>query len=165
MLAADEVWRLQGGKDHRAYRTSDDRYIIVCAIERRFFKTLLELLGIDDLALARQYDQSEWPMQIERFESVFASRTRDEWCALLEGTDACFAPVLSLTEAPQHEHNKSRGTFVDIDGVTQPAPAPRFSRTVSEIGRAPGSATDDVAEILLDWGLSDAEIDELAIRS
>lgn len=171
-LHAGGLWQDQRGSNildgaapfYRAYRTSDDRYVIVCAIERRFFKALLELLGIDDTYLDEQYDQSKWPIQIERFESVFAGRTRDEWCVLLEGTDACFAPVLSLTEAPQHEHNQSRGTFVDIDGVTQPAPAPRFSRTVSEIGNAPGAVNADVVEVLLDWGLSDAEIDDLAVR-
>lgn len=171
-LHAGGLWQDQRGSNildgaapfYRAYRTSDDRYIIVCAIERRFFKALLELLGIDDTTLAEQYDRSKWPKQIARFTSVFAGRTRDEWCTLLEGTDACFAPVLSLTEAPQHEHNQSRGTFVDVDGVTQPAPAPRFSRTVSEIGNAPGAVNADVVEVLLDWGLSDAEIDNLAVR-
>ena len=171
-LHAGGLWQDQRGSNildgaapfYRAYRTNDDRYIIVCAIERRFFKALLELLGIDDTTLAEQYDQSKWPIQIEWFESVFAGRTRDEWCALLEGTDACFAPVLSLTEAPQHEHNQTRSTFVDIDGVTQPAPAPRFSRTVSEIGNTPGAVNADVVEVLLDWGLSDSEIDNLAVR-
>jgi alpha-methylacyl-CoA racemase len=171
-LHAGGLWQDRRGSNildgaapfYRAYRTSDDRYIIVCAIERRFFKALLELLGIDDVALAEQYDQSKWAKQIARLASVFARRTRDEWCALLEGTDACFAPVLSLTEAPQHEHNQSRGTFVDVDGVTQPAPAPRFSRTVSEIGNAPGAVNAGVVEVLLDWGLSDAEIDNLAVR-
>ena len=93
---------------YRAYRTSDEQYIIVCAIERRFFKAMIELLGIDDIDLNEQHDKSKWPQQIERFETIFAGKTRDEWCALLEGTDACFAPVLSLMEAPQHAHNISR---------------------------------------------------------
>jgi alpha-methylacyl-CoA racemase len=146
---------------YRAYRTSDDSYVIVCAIEQRFFKALLESLAIDDIDLAEQHDRSKWPLQIERFESVFASKTRDEWCDLLEGTDACFAPVLSLTETPEHHHNKARGTFVDVDGVTQPAPAPRFSRTVSEISQAPAANRTDLRAVLSDWGLSASDIDAL----
>jgi alpha-methylacyl-CoA racemase len=154
---------LDGGAPfYRAYRASDDEYVIVCAIERRFFTALLDSLGIDDIGLAEQHDQSKWPQQIERLEAVFASKTRDEWCALLEGSDACFAPVLSLAEAPDHEHNKARMTFVDIDGVTQPAPAPRFSRTASEISQAPVAASADIRGALSDWGLSDSDIDKLA---
>jgi alpha-methylacyl-CoA racemase len=147
---------------YRAYCTSDEQYVIVCAIERRFFKTLIELLGIDDIELDEQHDKSKWSQQIERFEKIFAGKTRDEWCALLEGTDACFAPVLSLMEAPQHAHNIARGTFVDVEGVIQPAPAPRFSRTVSEISQAPGGTSADMRAVLTDWGLSDSDIDNLA---
>jgi alpha-methylacyl-CoA racemase len=147
---------------YRAYRTSDEQYVIVCAIERRFFKALIELLGIDDIDLNEQHEKSKWPQQIERLEAIFASKTRDAWCELLEGTDACFAPVLSLTEAPQHEHNKARGTFVDVDGVIQPAPAPRFSRTASEISQAPTSVGSDIRTALIDWGLSESEVNDLA---
>ncbi len=146
---------------YRAYRTSDEQYVIVCAIEQRFFSALIESLAIDDIALADQYDKNKWPAQIERIAAVFARKTRDEWCELLDGTDACCAPVLSLTEAPQHEHNKSRGTFVDVDGVTQPAPAPRFSRTKSAIRNSPGEAEECARDALHDWGLIDAEIDRL----
>ena len=147
---------------YRAYRTSDEQYVIVCAIERRFFKALIELLGIDDIVLHEQHDKSKWPQQIERFESIFASKTRDEWCDLLEGTDACFAPVLSLMEAPQHAHNKARSTFVDVDGVMQPAPAPRFSRTASEISQAPSGVRSDIRTVLIDWGLSESEVNDFA---
>lgn len=169
-LHAAGYWRerrgnniLDGGAPfYRAYRTSDDKYIIVCAIEVRFFKTLLESLGIDDISPAEQHAQHKWPQQIERFEEIFASKTRDEWRELLEGTDACFAPVLSLSEAPQHEHNIARGTFVDIDGITQPAPAPRFSRTVSEISQAAAKTNPDLHAVLSDWGLSESDIDRLA---
>ncbi len=146
---------------YRAYRTSDEQYVIVCAIEQRFFSALIESLAIDDIELADQYDKNKWPAQIERIAAVFARKTRDEWCELLDGTDACCAPVLSLTEAPQHEHNKSRGTFVDVDGVTQPAPAPRFSRTKSAIRNSPGEAEECARDALHDWGLIDAEIDRL----
>ena len=147
---------------YRAYRTSDNEYIIVCAIEQRFFKSLIELLGIDNVDLSEQYDQSKWPAQIEQFESVFAARTRDEWCDLLEGTDACFAPVLSLTEAPLHPHNRERNTFIDVEGIVQPAPAPRFSRTASEISQGPAAPRADVRNVLKDWGLSESEIESLA---
>lgn len=170
-LHASGVWRDQRGSNffdgaapfYRAYRTGDGQYIIVCALEPRFFKALLESLGIDDIELTEQYDRSKWPIHLERLESVFASKSRDEWCALLEGTDACFAPVLSLAEAPDHEHNKARKTFVDVGGITQPAPAPRFSRTASEIGQAASEMNPDVRGVLADWGLSDSEIDQLAM--
>ena len=169
-LHAGGIWRDQRGSNlldgaapfYRAYRTSDEQYVIVCAIERRFFKALLDSLGVDDIDSVEQHDQSKWPQQIERLEAVFANKTRDEWCALLEGSDACFAPVLSLAEAPDHEHNKARMTFVDVDGVTQPAPAPRFSRTASEISQAPVATSADFRSTLTDWGLSDSDIDKLA---
>ena len=156
---------LDGGAPfYRAYRTSDQQYVIVCAIELKFFKALLDSLGIDNIDLAEQHDQQKWPQHIERFAAVFAGKTRDEWCALLEGTDACFAPVLTLAEAPAHEHNKVRATFIDVDGITQPAPAPRFSRTASEIKHPPAATSDDIRSALADWGWSDSDIDELAAR-
>jgi alpha-methylacyl-CoA racemase len=169
-MHAGGFWRDKRGSNildgaapyYRAYRTSDNEYIIVCAIERRFFKALIESLDIEGIYLAEQHDQSKWPAQIERLESIFASKTRDEWCELLEGTDACFAPVLSLTEAPLHPHNKVRNTFVDVDGITQPAPAPRFSRTVSAISQAPAAPSAGIRNVLTDWGLSDLEIDSVA---
>ncbi len=146
---------------YRAYRTSDNEYIIVCAIEPRFFKALIESLDIEGIDVAEQHDQDKWPAQTEQFESIFASKTRNEWCELLEGTNACFAPVLSLTEAPLHPHNKVRNTFVDVDGITQPAPAPRFSRTASVISQAPAAPGAGNRSVLKDWGLSDSEIDSV----
>jgi len=168
-LHAAGFWRDQRGSNildgaapfYRTYRTSDDTYVIVCAIERRFFKALIDLLAIHDIDLAEQHDQSKWPAQIERFEAVFASKTRDEWCELLEGTNACFAPVLSLAEAPKHPHNEARKTFVTVDGILQPAAAPRFSRTKSEIQNAPGEAGENDRKALLDWGLSELEVNDL----
>jgi len=170
-LQAGGFWQDQRGSNildgaapfYRAYCTSDEQYVIVCAIERRFFKALIELLGIDDIDLNEQHDVSKWPAQIACLEAIFAGKTRDEWCGLLEGTDACFAPVLSLTEAPQHEHNKARGTFVDVDGVIQPAPAPRFSRTVSAISQAPTGISSDIRIALIDWGLSESDIHNLVV--
>lgn len=153
---------LDGGAPfYRAYRTSDDQYVIVCAIERRFFTTLIDLLGIEDIKPGEQYAQQKWPQQIERFEAVFASKTRDHWCTLLEGTDACFAPVLTLAEAPQHEHLRARKTFIEVAGITQPAPAPRFSRTVSEISQPATGQTSDLRGVLSEWGLAESDIDEL----
>ena len=171
-LYAGGIWQDQRGSNildgaapfYRAYRTSDEQYVIVCAIERRFFNALIELLGIDDIDSNEQHDKTKWPQQIERFESIFAGKSRDEWCTLLEGTDACFAPVLSLTEAPNHAHNKARSTFVDVDGVIQPAPAPRFSRTESEISQAPTGVRSDMRTVLIDWGLSESDIDNLVAR-
>jgi len=170
-LQAGGFWQDQRGSNildgaapfYRAYCTSDEQYVIVCAIERRFFKALIELLGIDDIDLNEQHDVSKWPAQIACLEAIFAGKTRDEWCGLLEGTDACFAPVLSLTEAPQHEHNKARGTFIDFDGVIQPAPAPRFSRTVSGISQAPTGISSDIRIALIDWGLSESDIHNLVV--
>ncbi len=171
-LHAGGFWQDQRGSNildgaapfYRAYRTSDEQYVIVCAIERRFFSALIELLGIDDIDLNEQHDKIKWPQQIERFETIFAGKTRDEWCTLLEGSDACFAPVLSLTEAPNHAHNKARSTFVDVDGVMQPAPAPRFSRTESKISQAPTGVRSDIRTVLIDWGLSESDIDNLVAR-
>ncbi|MDX1405120.1 MAG: CaiB/BaiF CoA-transferase family protein [Woeseiaceae bacterium] len=155
---------LDGGAPfYRAYRTSDQGYVIVCALEPRFFKSLLDALGIEDIEPGEQFAQRRWPQQIEKFEKIFAGKTRDEWCELLEGTEACFAPVLTLSEAPSHEHMRARETFVDVDGIRQPAPAPRFSRTVSEIGRAAGEADANIRRVLSDWGLSMSEIDDLAV--
>ncbi len=169
-LHAAGYWRdergsniLDGGAPfYRAYRTTDDKYLIVCAIESKFFRALIESLHIDDISPSEQHARDKWPQQIERFEAVFASKTRDEWRDLLEGTDACFAPVLSLSEAPKHEHNIARGTFVDIDGITQPAPAPRFSRTVSAVSQAAAATSRDLRDVLSAWGLAESEIDELA---
>ena len=168
-LHAADYWQdkrgsniLDGGAPfYRAYRTSDDEYVIVCAIESRFFGVLLELLETSDIDPADQHDQDKWLAQIEKFESMFRTRTRDQWCELLEGTDACFAPVLSLAEAPLHKHNMARDTFVDVDGITQPAPAPRFSRTDSGIQHAPTELQDLNKQVLADWGLSDTEIKKL----
>jgi alpha-methylacyl-CoA racemase len=104
-------------------------------------------------------DRARWPELKEKFAQLFLSRTRAQWCELLEGTDVCFAPVLDMAEAPAHPHNRSRNTFLEIDGVVQPAPAPRFSRTTPEIGERRES---DSAAILKEWGWSDAAIGALA---
>jgi alpha-methylacyl-CoA racemase len=168
-LYAGGIWKderesniLDGGAPfYRTYGTSDGKYLIVCAIEKQFYRTLLEILEISDIELQDQFDQNRWPAHIARFEHAFAGRSRDEWCDLFAGTDACFAPVLSLAEAPTHPHVDSRGTFVSVDGVLQPAPAPRFSRTPSQITMPPNAPETQLTEVLRDWGLTDTEIDKI----
>jgi len=146
---------------YRTYATKDEKSVVVGAIEKQFFRTLLQILDIHDIDPDDQFDARKWPEHIRIFENRFASETRDHWCDLLEGTDACYAPVLTMSEAYQHPHNKARDTFVEIDGVTQPAPAPRFSRTVSEIRSPAGKAAAENYDVLKSWGLSAADVTEL----
>ncbi|MCS0581995.1 CoA transferase [Massilia pinisoli] len=144
---------LDGGAPFYAtYACADGRFIAVGAIEPQFYARLLALTGASDPAFARQWDQDDWPALKERFAALFATRTRDAWCALLEGTDVCFAPVLDMDEAPHHPHNAARKTFVDVDGVTQPAPAPRFSRTPGQARPVAAAPGQDGAAVLADWG-------------
>ncbi len=114
--------------------------------------------GIDDPELASHYDPSAWPQQRETLASIIRTRTRDAWCALLEGTDACVAPVLDMDEAPSHPHNQARSTFVTVDDVIQPAPAPRLSRTPAAIQGPPPIPGTDTEAVLLDWGFAEAEV-------
>lgn len=153
---------LDGGAPfYDSFACLDGKFISIGAIEPQFFATLLRLTGQDDPAFTRRWNRAHWPGLKERFAALFATRTRDDWCRLLEGSDVCFAPVLDMAEAPRHPHNAARRTFVDIDGVTQPAPAPRFSRTVPATPNAPSSPGEDGAAILADWGFTDASIEAL----
>ena len=145
----------------RSYETGDGRYVAVCAIERRFFAALLEALETDAIDPADQYNAQAWPDQHRILERLFKSRTRDEWSQAFAGRDACFAPVLTLTEAARHPHAKARQSHLSVDGVLQPAPAPRFSRTPSRIQSPPSSAGGNPQEGLSGWGLDDAEIARL----
>lgn len=112
------------------YETADGKFVAIGSIERQFYTLLLDKLGLaDDPAFAGRADPADWPALRARFAEIFRTRTRDEWCAIMEDTDICFAPVLSLTEAPHHPHNLARGTFVEANGLVQPAPAPRFLGT------------------------------------
>jgi crotonobetainyl-CoA:carnitine CoA-transferase CaiB-like acyl-CoA transferase len=120
-------------------------------------------MEIDPASLPPQMDRARWPQARARFAERFLTRTRDEWCAILEGTDSCFAPVLSMAEAPQHPHNRARGAFIELDGVTQPAPAPRFSRTPSVPPAAPETpGAADAREVLRAWGLPSDSIQAAA---
>ncbi len=142
----------------KVYETSDHKYVAVCAIERRFFTALLQGLGIDDIDPGEQHRRDSWAAHEEKIAAAFSTRTRDEWAEVFAGTDACATPVLSLAEAPEHPHNAARGTFVEVDGIRQPGPAPRFSRTPSEVRHGPRQAEGDLRQILSDWGLSEEEI-------
>ncbi len=144
------------------YECADGKYVSIGSIEPQFYALLREKTGLtDDADFDAQMDKSKWPELKAKLGAVIKTKTRDEWTEIMEGTDVCFAPILSWEEAPDHPHNKERGTFVDIDGVMQPAPAPRFSRTAPEITRAPTVAGADNDDVLSDWGFSADAIDAL----
>ncbi|MUL74495.1 CaiB/BaiF CoA-transferase family protein [Mycolicibacterium sp. CBMA 226] len=138
------------------YKTLDDGFMAIGPLEPQFYTEFLELMGLDS-ADGERTDPQNWPQLRERIATTFATKTRDQWSAIFEGTDACVAPVLSFTEAPAHPHNKARGTFVEVDGVVQPAPAPRFSRTPATIRRGPVKPGSDTRRVLLDWGVDEVE--------
>lgn len=155
--------RLDGGAHYYgSYTCSDGKHISIGSIEPQFYALLLELCGIDDPEFLKQNEKESWASLRQKLEELFATKTQAQWCELLEGTDVCFAPVLNLAEAPQHPHNKARASFVDFEGVTQPAPAPRFSRSQSSIQSAAAIAGEHSEEILKDWGFDDHTIAELA---
>jgi alpha-methylacyl-CoA racemase len=168
-MHAGGMWRdergsnlLDGGAPfYQTYQTSDNKFIVVCAIEPAFFNELLETLGVTDINTQDQHDQTKWQAQSETFAAIFSTKTRDAWCDVFAGKNACFAPVLSLTEAPDHPHNKARQTFIEVDGIVQPGPAPRFSRTESEVKCGPGNVDGGVADALENWGFSDSEVANL----
>ncbi|MGZ4730171.1 MAG: CaiB/BaiF CoA transferase family protein, partial [Acidimicrobiales bacterium] len=141
-----------GAHFYDVYETSDGRFVSIGSIEPQFYAELLALTGLaDDESMPKQMDRAAWPDLKLQFEALFKTKTRDEWCEIMEHTDVCFAPVLSLAEAPQHPHNVERGTFVERNGVVQPAPAPRFSRTEAEIQRPPSFPGQHTDEALADW--------------
>jgi alpha-methylacyl-CoA racemase len=145
---------------YRAYRCKDG-WISVGSLEPQFFAMLLQKLEIDPAEFGSQHDRQHWPRQQQLLASRFAARTRAEWCAFLEGSDVCFAPILSLDEAPQHPHLKARGTFLDLEGVMQPAPAARFSRTPCAVPVAPCLPGEHTLEALRTCGVPEPEIEAL----
>jgi alpha-methylacyl-CoA racemase len=147
---------LNGGMAwYGCYETLDRQYVALGCLEPQFYAEFLERMGLtNDPVFKDQYTSTTQTLKKERLTEVFASKTRDEWCAILEGTDACFAPVLSMSEAPDHPQNKARCTFVDVDGVIQPAPAPRFSRTPAAPPTAAGAREMTVTEILSYWSVA-----------
>lgn len=154
--------RLDGGAFYYgSYECSDGRYISVGSLEPQFYALLLEKAEITDPEFQEQLDEAAWPAKREKLTQLFKTKTRQQWCDIMEGTDVCFAPVLDLKEAPNHPHNIDRKTFVELDGVVQPAPAPRFSRTQGEIQGPAAMAGEHTREVLSAWNFSDQEIGEL----
>jgi alpha-methylacyl-CoA racemase len=150
-----------GAHFYDTYETADGKYVSLGSIEPQFYAELLRRTGLEGQDLPRQMDRSRWPEMKERLERVFRTKTRDEWCRIMEGSDVCFAPVLSIGEAYEHPHNVARRTFVEVAGVRQPAPAPRFSRTPGAVAAPPPHAGQHTDRALADWGLDAAEIARL----
>ena len=167
-MKAMGVWNSERGSNmldtgahfYDAYETSDGKYISIGSIEPQFYALLLERSGFGEgEELPHPMDQSQWPVLKEKMVDMFKTRTRTEWCEIMEGTDICFAPVLSMDEAPDHPHMRHRETFVEVAGVTQPAPAPRFSRTEPVITRPPSFEGQHTEEVLESFGFS---VDQIA---
>ncbi|MYD42480.1 MAG: CoA transferase [Gammaproteobacteria bacterium] len=150
---------LDGGAHfYGTYETKDGKHICVGSIEPQFYKLLIEHSGVNETEFEAQLDRGGWNEKRDVLTAIFLTKTRDEWCEIMEGTDICFAPVLSIWEAPEHPHNKARQSFVELDGITQPAPAPRFSRSQAEVSHAARAPGQDTQEVLSDYGFSDADI-------
>jgi alpha-methylacyl-CoA racemase len=147
-----------GAHFYEVYETADGKYVALGAIEPQFYAEFVRRVGLDAAELPRQYARDEWPALKQHLRALFKQKTRDAWCALLENSDACFAPVLSMSEAPDHPHNRARGAFIEVDGLSQPAPAPRFSRTPPEVRRGAAPPGRDTDSALASWGVSTARI-------
>ncbi len=147
---------VDGGSFYDTYETADGRYVAVGPLEPQFFTLLVGLLGVDVAAMPPYQDPQGWPAWKTLLGQEFKRRSRDEWVQLFEGTDACVAPVLSPWEAPLHPHNAARGTFVDVDGIRQPAPAPRFDRTPAGVPRPLRHHGRDCDAVLADWSVPEA---------
>lgn len=170
-MAASGSWRPERGTNlldsgapfYDVYETADGGYVSVGSLEPQFYAELLRLSGLGETAadLPAQLDRSQWPAMKKRLAEVFRSKTRDEWTALMEGSDVCFAPVLSMAEAPAHPHNAARHTFTEVAGIPQAAPAPRFSRTPGAISRPPAHPGQHTEEALRDWGFGPGDIASL----
>ena len=153
---------LDGGSHfYDTYECKDGKFISIGSIEPQFYGLLCQIAQLDEKVFAKQMSRDLWPEQKEEIKKIFLKKTRDEWCELMEGTDVCFAPVLDMSEAPQHPHNKERKTFIDLEGVTQPAPAPRFSRTEPEVVSSPSIVGEHTNEVLSSIGLSEEDISTL----
>lgn len=150
-----------GAHFYDTYATADGKYISIGSIEPQFYTLLKQQLQLDESVFGEQLNPQRWPQQKEKLAAIFRTRTRDEWCKLMEGTDVCFAPVLGLEEAPRHPHNLARNSFVPVGDMLQPAPTPRFSRTPSGTPRPISAPGTDTRAVLDDCGFSSAEIDAL----
>ena len=153
---------LDGGAHfYDTYETQDGKFVCIGSIEPQFYAELIEKAGLNKKKYAPQMDQSMWPELSKDLESVFLTKTQAQWCELMEGTDVCFAPVLSIFEAPSHPHNVARNSYTTIDGVVQQSPAPRFSRTQAEISNGARVPGQDTLSVLTDYGFVQNEIDKL----
>jgi len=160
-LMAQGMWSTARGQNlvdggapfYHVYATADEKYIAVGALEPQFYRQLLAKTGLDDPQFLQQHDRRHWPLLKQQLAGVFRTRSRQEWCDLLEGTDVCFAPVLDMHEAPLHPHNRARQTYFGNDDLMQPAAAPRFSRSEVRAGFAPHEPGADEEAILQDWGI------------
>ena len=153
---------LDGGSHfYDTYECKDGKFISIGSIEPQFYALLCQIAELDEKVFSKQMSRDLWPEQKEEIKKVFLKKTRHDWCELMEGTDVCFAPVLDMSEAPQHPHNKERKTFIDLEGVTQPAPAPRFSRTEPEVVSSPSIVGEHTNEVLSSIGLSEEDISTL----
>ena len=153
---------LDGGAHfYNTYETADGKWIAIGSLEPQFYTLLLKHAGIDDPDFQDQMNPEKWPEFKNKIAEIFRTKTREQWCEIMEGTDVCFAPVLSLNEAPKHPHNVARKTFVEVDGMLQPGPAPRFSRTPPEIQSSPPIRGEHTKSVLLDWGFSEDQIEAL----
>jgi len=149
-----------GAHNYTTYETADSKWVAIGSLEDKFHKQLFELTGLDE-EIPPQYAPGDWSRLKERLTAIFKTKTRDEWCAVMEGTDVCFAPVLSMAEAPGHPHNQARGSFIELAGITQPGPAPKFSGTPGGVQRLPPKLGEHTNEILAEFGVQDAEVAQL----
>lgn len=151
-----------GAPFYEVYETSDGQWMAVGGIEAQFYAELIRGLGLEgDTSFPSQMSRDQWPAMKARFAEIFKSKTRDEWSAIFDGTDACVVPVLSPWEAHLHPHNVARSTFVEVDGTVQPAPAPRFSRTPSSISKPPSPPGADTVSALVEWGIAEDAVKKL----
>jgi len=154
-----------GAHFYDVYETKDGRFVSIGSIETKFYAELLEKTGLAGEELPRQTDRSGWGPTKKKLQKIFKSKTRDEWCEIMEGSDVCFAPVLSMTECQEHPHIKARNTFVEVAGAPQPGPTPRYSRSKAEISSPPPHAGQHTDEALADWGFGADEIAKLHAAS
>jgi alpha-methylacyl-CoA racemase len=151
-----------GAHFYDVFECADGKYVSIGSIEPQFYAELLRITGLsDDAEFARQFDSTMWPQLKTRLRKVFIGQTQAEWCALMEHTDVCFAPVLTMSEAAVHPHNQQRQTFVEHGGLVQPSPAPRFSRTTAALSHAPARPGAHTQEVLTNAGYSSGDIDHL----
>ena len=150
-------WLDSGTHYYDTYETKDGKFVSIGSIEPQFYALLLEKTGLDPQEFAAQNNPNKWPEYKEKMIEIFKSKTRDEWCEIMEGTDVCFAPVLDYKEAQKHPHNIARKTYIEVDHITQPAPAPRFSRTASEVQSGSPYAGQHTEEVLEAWGILDTK--------